>query len=367
MTLPFTLKPSLLSYIEGRNNNFNLLRMIGALTIMFAHAMFITIGDDINFETYPVKYTLGITTLNLFFVLSGMLVTASWMKHSDVITYAVSRIMRIIPGLMVVSFFLPFVLGPFVTKLPLNEYFTNPSVWLYWPATTLLNPDMNLPGVYEGMPNDAVINAPLWTLRYEAFLYAGVAIIGLLGWLRVQSRFLIFAGVALCVYFGVTHLTSLRSIAAIDHLMHFGYAFLVGSAFHIFRDKVSLDLRLGFLGLGLALFVVWQFGLEMGEFLLIPSAAILGCWLAYVPGGVIRYYNGLGDYSYGLYIWHYPIEQLFCQIYGTISASNLFLISLPFALFAAILSWHFIERPALASIKIVVGFFKTFQITGLRS
>lgn len=352
--------------MEGRNNNFNLLRMLGALTIMFAHAMFITIGDDINFETYPVKYTLGITTLNLFFVLSGMLVTASWMKHSDVITYSVSRIMRILPGLMVVSFVLPFILGPIVTKLSLADYFSDIRVWLYWPVTSLLHPDMTLPGVYEGMPNDAEVNAPLWTLRYEAVLYAGVAFIGLFGWLNVRSRFLLFAGFALGVYFSVTYLTNLRSIAAIDHLMHFGYAFLVGSAFHIFRDKVPLDLRLGFIGLGIALLIVWQFGLETGEFLLIPSAAILGCWLAYVPGGVIRYYNGLGDYSYGLYIWHYPIEQLVCQIYGSITASHLFLVSLPFALLAAILSWHFIERPALVSIKSIVRLLKSFQAKDIK-
>lgn len=354
----FKLSPSLDQYMEGRNNNFNLLRMIGALTIMFAHAMFITIGDDINFETYPVKYTLGITTLNLFFVLSGMLVTASWMKHNDLVTYVLSRAFRILPGLMVVSFVVPFIIGPFVTQLTLSEYFSDSRVWLYWPFTTLLHPDMTLPGVFEGMPNDAEVNAPLWTLRYEAFLYALVAIVGLLGWFKSRSVFILLALLSLTVYFVVTGFTTLRSIAAIDHLMHFGYAFLVGCSFHIFKDKIPLDGRLGFIGLGLALLLVWQFGLEAGEFLLIPSAAILGCWLAYVPGGAIRYYNGLGDYSYGLYIWHYPIEQIICQYYVKIDAFQLFLMSLPFALFAAILSWHFVERPALASIKHCVAFFK---------
>lgn len=353
------LQPSFQSYSQGRDNNFNLLRMVGALTIMFAHAMFITIGDDINFDTFPVKYTLGITTLNLFFVLSGMLVTASWLKHTDIVTYLASRALRIFPGLIVVSFCVAFILGPLVTSLSLVEYFSSLRVWIYWPLTSLLNPDMTLPGVFEGMPNDAEVNAPLWTLRYEVLLYVGLAIIGLLGWLNRRSTFLNFALTAFSIYLIVTYFTDLRSYDAIDHLMHFGYAFLIGTCLHIFGDRIPLDIRLGIIGLALSLIMVWNFGLEIGELLLIPSAAMIGCWIAYVPGGKIRDYNGLGDYSYGLYIWHYPIEQTLFSSFNMLTASSLFLVALPVTFVIAVFSWHFIERPALASISYVARSIKT--------
>ncbi len=344
-------RKTLQDYIEGRNNNFNLLRMIGALTIMFAHAMFITIGDDITFETYPVKYTLGITTLNLFFVLSGMLVTASWFKHEDVLIYVLSRVMRIVPGLMVVAFVVPFLIGPFVTSYSISDYFSSPSLWLYWPFTVLLNPDMTLPGVFEGLPNDGVVNAPLWTLRYEAFLYALVVIAGVIGIFKNASLLKMALMSCFAVYVFVSFLTPLREIAAIDHLMHFGYAFMVGVCFHVYQRYVRLSLFAGLVGLGIALLVVWQFGIVVGELLLIPSAALIGCWIAYVPGGFVRGYNLLGDYSYGLYIWHYPIEQVVRLKLGDMPAYELFLISLPVVLAVSIVSWHFIERPALKSIS----------------
>ena len=349
---------SIQSHMDGRNNNFNLLRMIGALLIMYAHAMFITIGDDITFETYPVKYTLGMTTLNLFFVLSGMLVTSSWLKHEDWLTYAVSRAMRILPGLIVVSFITAFFIGPLVSTQDLTAYFSDLRSWIYWPLTSMLNADVTLPGVFEGLPNDAIVNAPLWTLKYEAFFYISLAILGLFGWLKTR-RFTILALLGFSFYFFVTFLTNLREIAAIDHLMHFGYAFLIGACFHIFRKFVPVNLSLALITMGLALLIVYHFGLQTGEFLLIPSAALLGIWIAYVPGGPLRYYNAIGDYSYGVYIWHYPIEQVMRTNLGDVSAMQLYLTSLPIVLPIAIVSWHFVERPSLMAIKTIVPRLKT--------
>ncbi len=338
------------THMEGRNNNFNLLRMIGALLIMFAHAMFITIGDDINFDTYPVKYTLGITTLNLFFVLSGFLVTASWLKHHSVIIYATSRAMRILPGLTVVAFFTAFVIGPLMTNHTTEGYFAHAQSWLYWPVTSMLYPDMKLPGVFEGLPNDGEINAPLWTLRYEALFYSGVVVAGLLGLFQKRLFGIMMVG-SLFIYFVTTFLTELRGIAFVDHFMHFGYAFLIGAAVQIYRSVVPVSLALPLAGLVTSIALIYTFGYASGEWLLIPSAAMLGLWIAFVPGGVVRYYNAVGDYSYGIYIWHYPIEQIMRTKLGDVSALELYLFSLPVVISIAALSWHFVERPSLLSIK----------------
>jgi len=343
--------------MNGRNNNFNLLRMMGALLIMFAHAMFITIGDDINFETYPVKYTLGITCLNLFFVLSGMLVTSSWLKHKSLITYGVSRAMRIFPGLIVVAFVTAFVIGPLMTNESLSQYFSDLRSWVYWPLTSLLYPDITLPGVFEGLPNDGVVNAPLWTLRYEAFFYVCVALMGILGWFGPRY-FGWLAMLGFAVYVCVSFFTDLRSVEAVDHFMHFGYAFLIGSCLHIFARFIPVSLPLSLVCMGLSIGVVTQFGLQSGEILLIPSAALLGLWIAYVPGGVLRYYNGLGDFSYGVYIWHYPIEQIMYSKFGYKAPMELYLHSLPFVLIVAALSWYLIEKPGLVSIKHIVAYLK---------
>ena len=66
-----------------------------------------------------------------------------------------------------------------------------------------------------------------------------------------------------------------------------------------------------------------------------------------MPGGVIRRFNRIGDYSYGLYILCFPIQQAFVAFDPAIGPGALFLCSFPAVLAVAILSWHFIEHPAL--------------------
>ena len=82
-------------------------------------------------------------------------------------------------------------------------------------------------------------------------------------------------------------------------------------------------------------------------------------WLAYVPRGFLLEFNKLGDYSYGVYIWHYPIEQVMRTNLGDVSAMQLYLTSLPIVLPIAIVSWHFVERPSLMAIKTIVPRLKT--------
>jgi peptidoglycan/LPS O-acetylase OafA/YrhL len=70
-------------------------------------------------------------------------------------------------------------------------------------------------------------------------------------------------------------------------------------------------------------------------------------WLALVPAGTVRQFNRIGDYSYGLYILCFPIQQTFVMLDPQITPLWLLLWSFPAVLGLAVLSWHFIEHPAL--------------------
>lgn len=70
-------------------------------------------------------------------------------------------------------------------------------------------------------------------------------------------------------------------------------------------------------------------------------------WFALVPAGAIRRFNRIGDYSYGLYILCFPIQQTFVMLDPQITPAWLFICSFPAVLAFAILSWHFVEHPAL--------------------
>jgi peptidoglycan/LPS O-acetylase OafA/YrhL len=62
------------------------------------------------------------------------------------------------------------------------------------------------------------------------------------------------------------------------------------------------------------------------------------------PRGVGR---GMGDYSYGIYIYAFPIQQLGAHMGFTTPLANI-AFALPLTLVCAMLSWHLVERPALA-------------------
>ena len=69
--------------------------------------------------------------------------------------------------------------------------------------------------------------------------------------------------------------------------------------------------------------------------------------LAYLPRGPIRSFNRLGDYSYGLYIYAFPVQQSLVARFPELTPGPLFLAAFAVTLVLAILSWHLIENPAL--------------------
>ena len=70
-------------------------------------------------------------------------------------------------------------------------------------------------------------------------------------------------------------------------------------------------------------------------------------YLAYLPKGKIRCFNNVGDYSYGIYIYAFPIQQMSAKLIPGISVFQMVLISGAFTLLFAFASWHLIEKKAL--------------------
>ncbi len=91
---------------------------------------------------------------------------------------------------------------------------------------------------------------------------------------------------------------------------------------------------------------MWAKGFALALYPLALGYVVL--WLALVPGGVLRLYNRLGDYSYGFYLWQFPIQQCIVLARPQIRQPELLLASLPAALALAVVSWHLVEAPALA-------------------
>ncbi|MBU2360305.1 MAG: hypothetical protein KKB02_15485, partial [Alphaproteobacteria bacterium] len=110
------------------------------------------------------------------------------------------------------------------------------------------------------------------------------------------------------------------------------------------RDRLPLSL----VGVVLTIALAWL----LRNTFAYPAAIALAIgyatfWLAYVPGGVIRAYNHLGDYSYGIYIYAFPLQGAAVWAFGPQTPFENILYALPPTLLLSILSWHLIESPAM--------------------
>lgn len=348
-------------FMSGRDNNFNLLRMLAAIFIAFYHAHFMALGNLTDDNLYYL-YDLSQIVLNFFFITSGFLIARSFMRRGDLLSYAVARFLRLVPGVFVLSLITVFLMGPFVTEVGLMDYFSSMQTWLYVPLTSVLVPDRVLPGVFDSNVNPHQVNEALWTLRYEVACYIALALLGISGFLRNEGRFR-WLILAVLVGFGIVSFgTDLRSFNAINHLMHFGLSFFIGICFYIYRGFIRLNYLIMFGLIFLAFGLYLQLGRVIAEPFVIAASAYLTFWLAYVPGGFVRRYNQLGDYSYGVYIYHFPLQQVLVHYFGGYSPFSLFAVSLPLSLIFAVLSWRLVEKPCLSLLSYAGRLNKTVRV-----
>lgn len=95
------------------------------------------------------------------------------------------------------------------------------------------------------------------------------------------------------------------------------------------------------------------------EFLLVYLCVLpyIIFYLAYIPEGIIRSFNRLGDYSYGMYIYAFPVQQSISALFPKVSVYSMIALSLLVTLTLAVLSWHLIEVRALKLKKLnIFGF-----------
>lgn len=350
--------PKIADFSTGRDNNYNLLRLTAALTIAFYHCYFMVMGDKFTEEQYSALYATSQIVLNFFFIASGFLIAQSFVRKKDLVTYVTARFLRLVPGLFVLSFLVCFVMGPLVTKVSLTDYFLSFDVLAYVPLTTAMDPDRVLPGVFVNNPNANELVTAIWTLRYEVICYIALAVLGLIGSLGQKRNFAVIFAAIILGYAAISYLTSLRDMAGINHMLHFGLSFIVGTAFFVFREHIPLHWSIGcvliLLSVMLHQFVSWN----VSEPLMILASAYTVFWLAYIPAGRIRSYNNLGDYSYGVYIYHYPVEQILVQYLEGFTPLSLYIFALPIIFICACLSWVFIEKPSIKSLNSIASWIK---------
>ncbi|MES2349843.1 MAG: acyltransferase family protein [Pseudomonadota bacterium] len=172
------------NYAQGKNNNFNLIRIISALAVLVTHSFALATGSPLS---EPFRSTLGMTmgsiAVDIFFITSGFLVTGSLLSKKSVTDFILSRCLRIYPALLITILITVFGLGIYFTTLPIGAYLhdTRTYVYLIKSSTLIKGVAFNLPGVFEANPFKESVNGSLWTMPYEIRMYGLL----MLGWIAV--------------------------------------------------------------------------------------------------------------------------------------------------------------------------------------
>jgi peptidoglycan/LPS O-acetylase OafA/YrhL len=332
--------------IKRPYDNFTILRLALALAVVVSHAFSVGTGRHMDEPLYALTgYTLGEHGVNGFFAVSGFLVAMSWDRRGGALPFAIARILRVFPGLIVAVFFTALVIGGAMTTLAKGSYLTDGRVWqMIWVTITTFKSATVLPGVFEGNPLRWPIST-VWTLRYELMCYAGLLAYGALGGFRRPA--LMLAGAALAVL----ALAALGLKGEIpkgqETTLRLPLIFASGSLAYLYRDKLPLHPAM-VAGVLIALPLAALGFPPLYKPLLFVGSAYIFLFAAMAPGLSHPRMEPPGDISYGVYLYGWPVQQALQSLSPSVSGWAMLIPALVITCAIAAASWLLVEKPALS-------------------
>ena len=334
--------------LDRGSNNFDLIRLLAASGVIFGHSFYLfpTGGFREPVTIFVRNNFSGTLAVGAFFFISGLLITRSFDISRRPLRFASMRIARIFPGAIACLFIVTYVIGPMVTTLPVSSYilssearcyfWRNASLFLYGHGCT------SLPGVFIGNRIGATPNGSLWTLAPELACYAYVLLLGWMGLTKSSLSIIVTVlsilllhhlSPSLVPYFSDNHYTDVLKV---------GMFFIAGVITYALRYVIVIRTGI-FVALIVAAAALQKTPVE--EYALY-AALFYGVLVAAASSRLNRLALP-GDYSYGVYLYGYPIQQTVQHFWPAITSYESNLICLPVALVAGYLSWTLIERPVL--------------------
>ena len=330
--------------LKRDKNNLDIVRIIVATMVIWSHSFALSQGNGAN---EPLSRFLKVTYagelgVNIFFFISGLLVTNSILKKGSITKFVVSRFFRIFPALLLLLVITTFIIGPIVSKLSVIEYFSNSATWKYFLQNIYLKTNYILPGSFENniWPND--VNGSLWSLTYEVACYIFLIVVFVLSGNNKNTQNKII--------FVITIL----SIIPNHFLLHFfertyipGFVpmacFAFGSFFAVNQEKIKLDFKLLF-ALVLSLVLFWRY-IHLIQILFPLTISVF--LLFFSTDKFVLKLKPKYDISYGLYIWHFLIQQIIILYIGSFNVYLFFIVSFVLTVLLAFLSFVLVEERSI--------------------
>lgn len=333
----------------SRVNNFNIIRIIAAAMVIYGHMAHIM--------GLPVHCIYGqavsSVAVKILFVISGYLIMKSLINDAHFGRYMLRRSFRIFPGLIGVVLFALLIVGPIATGLPLKTYFTSAETYMYL-RNILLYPIYSLPGVFGNYTYPIAVNGSLWTLPIEFSLYLVLpALLFVFKRLKLVKPGLIVTTL-LCIAASCISLKYFEGGRLViygtnwfDSLAILPY-FFAGSVLALPEFKKLLNLQIAVIAMLVT--AILRFNGIKYELLLcfVLPYAVLSFALTERP--VFSRWFAKSDFSYGLYLYGFVIQQLIWhqleKLNNPIFSLNvLFIICFAATFLCAVISWYLIEKP----------------------
>ncbi|MET0932689.1 MAG: acyltransferase [Mycetocola sp.] len=357
---PRAVGPNLSEALNGRRNSLGILRLILASAVIFCHAWPIGgWGEDPLAARFEYQENLGGVAVLGFFAISGYLITKSGMT-GDALRFLWHRILRIMPAFWGVLVVCAFVIGPIwwaANGRGLDTYFTSGAGGPLGYLTGNWDLTIRQYGIHDVFGNNpygavagSVMNGSIWTLRYEFFAYlivCGLVLFALLTTVRIVVPMITALLFVLNLAVLVAGEAAFAVLPFFEDRFFIGLTliFMIGATFAVYSKQIPLHDGLACLAAVVFVVSLFKGGLGIVGY---PAFAYILLYLAARLPQKVQRVGATNDYSYGIYLYGWPVQQV-------LAAFGLYTWGyLPFSLLAlagatafAWLSWHGLEKRAL--------------------
>lgn len=347
--------------LRGHDNALGFIRLVLAFVVLVDHS-FPLGGFDEGFSRYTGEQAnLGALAVGGFFAISGYLIAKSGLS-TDLLQFLWRRALRIFPGFLVVLLVAAFAVGPVIWMLDghtfLSYFALAPgSPWHYLASNwTLAIGSYGIRDIfatttpYGLLTGASVFNGSLWSLTYEWTCYLVIAVLLVTAVLR-KARLVVAVIVVALFVAQILQILQPHAVESVfplltsELMLRLSYPFMVGALIAVYSRSVPLDHRLGVIS-GIVYFAT----LFTGGYAVfgVPAGVYFVLWLGAVLPAPLRRVGRTNDYSYGVYIYGFLVQQ-------TLAYFSLYKLGFfPFLLGATIvtaacawLSWHLVEKRAM--------------------
>lgn len=326
----------------NRPSGFDYMRLVLASGVIAQHTVNVSYGHLAAVALFhtPARIPFGII-LPMFFSLSGFLVAGSLERNRSLISFLGLRAIRLLPALAFEVGLSAVFLGVIFTTMAPRDYFLDQEFRSYF-LNIIGWIHYQLPGVFVGNPVPRIVNGQLWTIPAELKCYITLAALGFVGVIGRKRYVGWVIGITQLALMLLAIKNSSMDPAVVPIPVLVG-CFLIGVCAFRIRDAIHMTLPTASIA-----------GIVTAILLVSPH----GDWLLPVPVSYLTIYVGTlnpkrdkfllsGDYSYGLYLYGFPIQQAVATQSWAHDWWINFVIAYPVALFFAILSWWLVEKPAM--------------------